>query len=493
MRNMLPFLKKKDPLPWRSPHLPPSSYDGSGFPFSNLPEAASALIPLLRSRLVAALALGSFTIFILLSYLAGIPVPLLSSASTGSFPSHGLKRELWADLSQISLRHFVLQPREIQWTTPSSMDQPVPWTVDPLLPRRSSNLASAAHRGIADLPGGLVANGEHVPHHQIEVYPRVPLLHDGQTFPRGRDLIYGITTTVKRAKEMSELWTRWMVPVVEGDEDNRPGCMVLLSRDEDPLEIEELKKVLKGRGLNCGLRTSTHERYEVRVLSMTRELKDYAEELGRNFDWYIFNDDDTFWLDQLTVRRMLGKYDTTQKWFVGATTEAKNQLDQFGRMAFGGAGMLVSDPLMTEMYNVWDSCHEQFKHIFGGDEMVTRCAALAKGATKQTVTTEEKGLHQFDIPGDSTGVLQSGIPFINLHHYLGGTWVHLFGYGTYRTDFSQIQLLQRVVEFLGGDNMFKRYVFGDGKWLLVNGYSITFFEEPLTKNMMDKMVSSISG
>lgn len=28
--------------------------------------------------------------------------------------------------------------------------------------------------------------------------------------------------------------------------------------------------------------------------------------------------------------------------------------------------MLVSDPLMMEMYNVWDSCHEQFKHIFGG-------------------------------------------------------------------------------------------------------------------------------
>lgn len=81
--------------------------------------------------------------------------------------------------------------------------------------------------------------------------------------------------------------------------------------------------------------------------------------------------------------------------------------------------------------------------------MVTRCAALAKGATKQTVTSEEKGLHrtfqfgsfyaekhcslvsltptfaEFDIPGDSTGVLQSGIPFINLHHYLGGTWVRL--------------------------------------------------------------------
>lgn len=45
-----------------------------------------------------------------------------------------------------------------------------------------------------------------------------------------------------------------------------------------------------------------------------------------------------------------------------------------------------------------------------------------------------------------------------------------------------------MVEFLGGDNMFKRYVFGDGKWLFVNGYSLTIFEEALTKDMMDKMV-----
>lgn len=86
-------------------------------------------------------------------------------------------------------------------------------------------------------------------------------------------------------------------------------------------------------------------------------------------------------------------------------------------MAFGGAGMLVSDPLMLEMYNIWDRCYEEFRHHFGGesfpapfarraegeltstsrltgDEMVTRCAAVAKGATKQTVTTEERGLHR---------------------------------------------------------------------------------------------------
>lgn len=35
-------------------------------------------------------------------------------------------------------------------------------------------------------------------------------------------------------------------------------------------------------------------------------------------------------------------------------------------MAFGGAGMLVSDAMVSKMYNVWDDCYEEFKNIFGG-------------------------------------------------------------------------------------------------------------------------------
>lgn len=85
------------------------------------------------------------------------------------------------------------------------------------------------------------------------------------------------------------------------------------------------------------------------------------------------------------------------------------------------------------------------------------------------------------MPGDTTGVFQSGIPFINLHHYLGGAWVHLFGYGTYLSDMEQILLIQRAVTFLGGDNMFKRYSFGDGRWLLTMGYSLTYFESKILR------------
>lgn len=38
--------------------------------------------------------------------------------------------------------------------------------------------------------------------------------------------------------------------------------------------------------------------------------------------------------------------------------------------------------------------------------------------------------------------------------------------------------------------MFQRYVFGDGKWLFVNGYSITYFEEPLKREDLKTMASS---
>lgn len=55
-------------------------------------------------------------------------------------------------------------------------------------------------------------------------------------------------------------------------------------------------------------------------------------------------------------------------------------------------------------------------------------------------------------------------------------------------DFEQITLIQRVLDFVGGDNMFRRYAFEDGKWLLVQGYSLTVFEEPLVVEDLALMV-----
>ncbi|KAM0790570.1 hypothetical protein ACM66B_004438 [Microbotryomycetes sp. NB124-2] len=498
------------------PHSSSSSFDRhSTTTVLGIP-VPGALLSFIRTRLFLSCMAGAMTFMCLVSYATTgqftpfphsttHPEPTTRPVDTSlTWPEYGLQPSLWRKLAARSLRQFVLEPHEVEWIKQTSPDDAVPWTLADLVPKRADNLANYRLRQqqkqqqqpdqtnegtSASSARDEFVDDELVPRHRIDTYPRLPVVPVNA--PAGQDLIFGFTTTVERAKIMSELWTRFLKPTdgstAQENERNVPSCLILLSKDESPVEIQELKTVLKNRGIRCGVKTSQVERYEVRVLSLILELPAYAKELKRDFKWFVFNDDDTFWLDQRALRRMLAKYDPIEPLFIGATSEAKNQLDSFGRMAFGGAGMVVSQSLMDDMNGLYDKCHSKFKHIFGGDEMVTRCAALAKGETKQTVTTEEKGLHQFDIPGDTTGVLQSGIPFLNLHHYLGGSWVHLFGYGSYRSDMSQILLLKRIVEFLGADNMFKRYVFGDGHWLFVNGYSITFFEQALTRRMMNKM------
>ncbi|SCZ96971.1 BZ3501_MvSof-1269-A2-R1_Chr1-2g00882 [Microbotryum saponariae] len=472
---------------------PPTSRNGNtSSAYSN---TSNPWLALARSRLVLLLAVIGCSLLALVSMRSKtVPAEVREPRRpVNSF--EGLNEGLLNLLEPVTLRQFVLEPTTIEWRVPSSQEGPVSWSKAELLPTRAANLA-AYHRDLADNPNisPTLINGEPVPRHKIRVFPRTIRLDDDVSYPEDGDLLFGMTTTVKRAMMMSELWTRWLLAPDAPSTDStraasslRPACMILLSSQEDPDDIEDLKRMLKSRSLPCGVRTSTYERYEVRVLDMVPQFTAYAVELGRSFKWFIFNDDDTFWLDMRALRRMLAKYDPSTPLFVGATSESVNQLQQFGRMAFGGAGMLASAPLLHKMNNNWDECYKQFRQIFGGDEMLTRCAALAKGATKQTVTTEEKGLHQFDVPGDTTGMLQSGIPFLNLHHYLGGSWVHLFGYGSYLEDFAQIRLVNQAAAFLGGDNMFKRYVFGDGRWLLVLGYSITIFEEKLKKDMLREM------
>ncbi|SCZ88893.1 BZ3501_MvSof-1269-A2-R1_C65g00367 [Microbotryum saponariae] len=363
---------------------------------------------------------------------------------------------------------------------------PVSWSKAELLPTRAANsrLTTEIWQTIPTYHHS--DHGEPVPVIKFEYF----LARSGSmTMYRTPKTVicFRMTTTVKRAMMMSELWTRWLLAPDAPSTDStraasslRPACMILLSSQEDPDDIEDLKRMLKSRSCHVGFEQAVRE---VRGPGLGHGAAIHC--IRRRAWWFIFNDDDTFWLDMRALRRMLAKYDPSTPLFVGATSESVNQLQQFGRMAFGGAGMLASAPLLHKMNNNWDECYKQFRQIFGGDEMLTRCAALAKGATKQTVTTEERVyIVQFDVPGDTTGMLQSGIPFLNLHHYLGGSWVHLFGYGSYLEDFAQIRLVNQAAAFLGGDNMFKRYVFGDGRWLLVLGYSITIFEEKLKKDML---------
>jgi len=54
-------------------------------------------------------------------------------------------------------------------------------------------------------------------------------------------------------------------------------------------------------------------------------------------------------------------------------------------------------------------------------------------------------------------------------------------------DRKAIDIIGRSVRFLGGDNLFRRYIFDDGRTLLTSGYSISLFDQPLTADDLTKI------
>ena len=108
--------------------------------------------------------------------------------------------------------------------------------------------------------------------------------------------------------------------------------------------------------------------------------------------------------------------------------------------------------------------------------MLTHCASTATAIDgvsipPEKVFTDIVGLHrksakanaahvkglsschhaEVDIPGDGSGVFQSGIPFISIHHYTG--WLEIFPLWFCPDRIEALRRIQKAVDFLGGDNL----------------------------------------
>ncbi|KAH8921004.1 glycosyltransferase family 31 protein [Atractiella rhizophila] len=331
--------------------------------------------------------------------------------------------------------------------------------------------------------------------------PATPLLPELPTeAPKPEEMLFNFVTTAERAKEMSSLWEFFLRPrfrevgTVEGEGDGRPKCLVVLPLGESEKNRTEVEDFLRvERDVRCKVMVEPAiKRYETRVLATIRHMRHYAsnivKENGADIKWYIMGDDDTFWTDIRTLRRMLSKYSSSEKRFIGGSTEATNQIELFGKMAYGGAGMILSKALMDTMYLKYDECLSKFGDAFGGDQMISSCAALAIGKSREDALTEELGMHQFDVKGGGQGIFQSGMPFLSMHHLAAWMWIGLMPWGhPIESALQQNILLGKAAWFLGGDNMFRRWVFDEGKTLVVMGYAIVFYEKPVPRRDWDNV------
>ncbi|PLW43118.1 hypothetical protein PCANC_14414 [Puccinia coronata f. sp. avenae] len=339
----------------------------------------------------------------------------------------------------------------------------------------------------------------------LHVFPRVIKLDSHAPSPS--DLIFGMATTAQRASVLSELWPAWLNAMDDGSEP--PLCVVVLPQEdfdggEKSAASGLSQKLQEGRGLKNVLLTTSwlgqSARYELRYFGMLRDMEEAACKADRQPLWYIVGDDDTLWTDERMLRRELSNHDPNQSWLLGSSSEGISQINQFGHMAFGGAGIIISRGLCKEMLKVHADCVEQTKNVFGGDEMYSLCAARAvgNGKTKETVVTHLDSLHQLDLPGDGTGFFQSGLPFLSLHHLWHG-WTDAFA-REHRTNFDRsdnalnhLLLLQQAAKVLGGDNFMRRGVYNNGREMITLGYTVVIFDTPLRPEDMRTIEKTWSG
>jgi len=377
----------------------------------------------------------------------------------------------------------------VEWYS-NSLASAVPWTN----PIRWPILLTSSR---------LLKEAEPLPLH---VFPRVIKLPSHA--PNPSDLIFGMATTAQRASVLSELWPVWLGAKDEEGEEGPIAVVVLPQEDheggDESAATNLSNKLKKDRGLNNVLLTTSwlgqSARYEMRYFGMLRDMEDAAHKAGRQPLWYIVSDDDTLWTDERMLRRALSNHDPNQSWLLGSSSEGISQINQFGNMAFGGAGIIISRGLCKEMLKIHADCVEQSKNVFGGDEMYSLCAARAagNGKTKETVVTQLTSLHQLDLPGDGTGFFQSGFPFLSLHHLWHG-WTDAFA-REHQTSFqgpdnalNHLLLLQQAAQILGGDNFMRRGVYNDGREMVTLGYTVVRFDVPLRREDFRSIEKTWSG
>ncbi|KAK1373652.1 Transferring glycosyl group transferase [Heracleum sosnowskyi] len=133
----------------------------------------------------------------------------------------------------------------------------------------------------------------------------------------------------------------------------------------------------------------------------------------KDIRWFVMGDDDTVFMVENVVR-VLSKYDHTQHYYIGCSSESHVQNMVFSyAMAFGGGGFAISYPLAVELEKMQDRCIQRYPGLYGSDDRMQACMAELG-----VPLTKEYGFHQYDVYGSLLGLLGAHplTPIVSLHH-----------------------------------------------------------------------------
>ncbi|OAX77628.1 hypothetical protein ACJ72_08071 [Emergomyces africanus] len=270
------------------------------------------------------------------------------------------------------------------------------------------------------------------------------------------NILFGLATTVDRLHRL--------LPALLYSYGNTKASLLVLVPG-DTKNIEEHTAYFRNVGLDITLQISPLA-FTARYFGLVEGFTDFIKNHRPNTTWVSFVDDDTFFLSLATVAKQLATIDPSERVYIGALSEASWQIDTFGHIGFGGAGVFVSTPLLERLHGAYDTCQSWGEQP--GDQKLAQCISKYGDAP----LTVWGSLYQMDMKGAVDGIYESGRQIHSLHHW--GSW--------YKKD---VVKMSAVAAAAGRQSVLRRFRFDEfttidtatgttqrSFWVLTNGYSL---------------------
>ncbi|PWY83522.1 hypothetical protein BO70DRAFT_27523 [Aspergillus heteromorphus CBS 117.55] len=269
-------------------------------------------------------------------------------------------------------------------------------------------------------------------------------------------LLFGLATTADRLD-------RLLPSLLYSYGNTKAGIIVLVPESDD--DIPKQEAYFRNRGLDLTLIQSPLD-FTARYFGLVDAFSEHIKTKRPQTQWVSFIDDDTFFLSLSTIAEELKLFDVSKKHYIGALSEASWQVDTFGHIAFGGAGVFVSKPLLDVLKEYYDECQSWGEQP--GDQKLGQCIQRY-GDTPLTLWPS---LYQMDMKGEVDGVYESGRKIESMHHW--NSW--------YSKD---VVKMTTVAAAAGRRSVLRRWVFDQEEivnnatgrstrtfWVFTNGYSL---------------------
>jgi Fringe-like len=295
-------------------------------------------------------------------------------------------------------------------------------------------------------------------------------------------ILFGVVMAAEDIPLALQHWKYWA-------KDKDVAFHILLpSTDFDRVgEVEELIRITLGINVHVEANREIVEPAQLTLALVQKMLKN----AGSRRVWFIILTPSTFVTSLDDVLLALEPYNAAQILYMGALSESTEQKEKHGIFAYGGAGIVLSRPLVTSLVPhstsrvnaliIVTECFRIEDAIYG-DGLLSRCIHHHTPAEFTILPT----FHQCDVMDDISGILQSPLQFATIYNLIPGSFSlfpkwHKIGpeFSHPKTYEDEIDLFYQSRKILSPQNWGIRYRFGNtGRFLLTNGYSITEFLRP---------------